>query len=547
MELKLKNNSKLKIQTFTRLEYIKSNGTQYIDTGVLQSTIKKYELVWMGDGINIPTLGGKSGGWGFNDSLLSYLYSGGAIYYSSGNGSFVRVNGTTGVKYTEIYNNGTLSVNGQTGNIGTLKKNINLTIFYGGGKYGNGKIYSMKIYDQSMNLIRDFLPVKDSSEVVCLYDNVSKKYFYNQGTGDFVAGPIVENNYQIPNTVVASITSIFHQNTPNSGFEFIKDVLNYQKTHQEGVILLNRIRADIGNVEGPLPDLMELAGMAGFNDNYEPQAKPRLVGTYTVTDYITQAVASFLQSNCPDGMTLIMPNIVSPSDCLIQSFDKDGVNYNPGVCVVLYRNRSYVNRVYNIDGSIGIAILLDSISNNTSFNFDFYSDGNFHGFANVTDNDGVCVESYTDGVFSPRTYDITTLSFLGNLPSNIKTLVVGLSNYTKVTDSVIKIAPHATEINFRGLTSFIRNSTRYVFEIGENVTKITNYNDYYGQSKSICHLLAETPPTMTSMYGIHPTCVGDGSSAEHDDAILQAYLAVSPWSGYASMLKTWYSYLHPSA
>lgn len=236
MDLKLKNNSKLKIQTFTRLEYIKSNGTQYIDTGVLQNTIKKYELVWMGDETSVPTLGGKSGGWGFKDSLISYLYAGNAIYYSSGNGNFVRMNGTTGVKYTEIYNNGTLSVNGQTGNIGTLQKNINLTIFYGGGKYGNGKIYSMKIYDQSMNLIRDFLPVKDSSGVVCLYDNVSKKYFYNQGTGDFVAGPTVENNYQIPNTVVASITSIFHQNTLNvSGFDFIKKVLNYQKTHQDEV------------------------------------------------------------------------------------------------------------------------------------------------------------------------------------------------------------------------------------------------------------------------------------------------------------------------
>lgn len=316
------------------------------------------------------------------------------------------------------------------------------------------------------------------------------------------------------------------------------------------LILLNRIRADIGNVEGSFSDLMEVAGMAGFNDNYEPQAKPRLVGTYTVTDYITQETASFLQANCPDGMTLIMPNIVFPSDCLIQSFDKDGVNYNPGVCV-LYRNRSYANRVYNIDGSIGIAILLDSISNNTSFNFDFYSDSNWHGFANVTDNDGVCVESYTDGVFSPRTYDITTLSFLGNLPSNIKTLVVGLSNYTKVTDSVIKIAPHATEINFGGLTSFIRNSTRYVFEIGENVTKITNYNNYGsgggGQSKSICHLLAETPPTMTSTYGVCDTYVGDGSSAEHDNAILQAYLADAKWSTISSRLHTWYSYLHPQS
>lgn len=351
----------------------------------------------------------------------------------------------------------------------------------------------------------------------------------------------------LPDDIKLKITSIFHQNTPNvNALSLINDVVAYQKTHQEELILLNRIRADIGNVEGSLFDLLELAGMAGFNDNYEPQAKPRLVGTYTVTEFVSSEFEQYLRNNCPDGLTLNVPNVVLPEDCLMQSFDKDGANYNPGVCI-LYRAASYIKTVYNKDGSKGLCMLSSDLLQGNAFNFMFGS-GNWFGYEYVIDTYGECVESYNNGSYdSTKKYYITTLSFLENLPSNRTKIGLGLSNYTSVTDSVIKIAPYATEIIFGGMTSFIRNKTRYVFEIGENVTKITNYNNYYEQSNSICHLLAETPPTMTTTYNIPPTYVGDGSSAEHDDAILQAYLAVSPWSVCAYKLKTWYSYLHPSA
>lgn len=51
------------------------------------------------------------------------------------------------------------------------------------------RVYSMQILDNG-NLIRDFIPVLDSYGVPCMYDRVTNEFFYNQGTGQFIAGPI---------------------------------------------------------------------------------------------------------------------------------------------------------------------------------------------------------------------------------------------------------------------------------------------------------------------------------------------------------------------
>lgn len=62
----------------------------------------------------------------------------------------------------------------------------------------------------------------------------------------------------------------------------------------------------------------------------------------------------------------------------------------------------------------------------------------------------------------------------------------------------------------------------------------------------IIHVLATTPPTISTDNYITPTTVkvyvGDGSSAAHDDAILQTYLADTNWAHYSSQLDTWYNY-----
>ena len=53
---------------------------------------------------------------------------------------------------------------------------------------GTRLIYSAKIYDNGA-LVRDFIPALDGGNIPCMYDRITNQYFYNQGTGDFIAGP----------------------------------------------------------------------------------------------------------------------------------------------------------------------------------------------------------------------------------------------------------------------------------------------------------------------------------------------------------------------
>lgn len=53
-----------------------------------------------------------------------------------------------------------------------------------------GKMYYFQIYDND-TLVRDFIPVLDSNGIPCMYDKVEGKFYYNQGTGNFIAGPVI--------------------------------------------------------------------------------------------------------------------------------------------------------------------------------------------------------------------------------------------------------------------------------------------------------------------------------------------------------------------
>ena len=52
------------------------------------------------------------------------------------------------------------------------------------------RLFSMEIID-SNTLVRDFIPVLDANGVPCMFDKVERKFYYNAGTGQFVAGPVI--------------------------------------------------------------------------------------------------------------------------------------------------------------------------------------------------------------------------------------------------------------------------------------------------------------------------------------------------------------------
>ena len=53
------------------------------------------------------------------------------------------------------------------------------------------KLYNFKIYEND-TLIRDFIPVKNilNDNKICLYDKVEGKFYYNAGSGEFIAGGV---------------------------------------------------------------------------------------------------------------------------------------------------------------------------------------------------------------------------------------------------------------------------------------------------------------------------------------------------------------------
>ena len=94
-----------------------------------------------------------------------------------------------GVEYTATYS-------------GSLYTDLSIFLF-GSNKDGvlaeAGSGYRLEyfqIYDNNV-LVRDLWPCYDPDAVVCMYCKLEKRYFYNQGSGEFIAGPTITGGSDI--------------------------------------------------------------------------------------------------------------------------------------------------------------------------------------------------------------------------------------------------------------------------------------------------------------------------------------------------------------
>lgn len=55
-----------------------------------------------------------------------------------------------------------------------------------------GKLYSFSLYDQNDSLRVNLIPCIDQNNRPCMYDTVSRKTYYNQGTGEFLYGEVIK-------------------------------------------------------------------------------------------------------------------------------------------------------------------------------------------------------------------------------------------------------------------------------------------------------------------------------------------------------------------
>ena len=202
---------------YTQLEYIESNGTQYIDTGFKpnQDTTVVCEVSSYGlSKENQAAFGARTANAG-NDRY-TFVISSSSKSYRSGFG------GTNADFPTDFDVSGLLTIN-KTKNKTTLNGEVSVTntssafqtpypIFLfcintagSASALSSIKIHACKIYDNG-GLVRDFVPCKNASGAVGLYDLVGAKFYANAGSGTFTAGPEIIYEPATPTNFTASVS-----------------------------------------------------------------------------------------------------------------------------------------------------------------------------------------------------------------------------------------------------------------------------------------------------------------------------------------------------
>ena len=205
---------------YTKLEYIQTDGNQYINTGVVSSPDIEFEIKYnnISDGTKDyeVLLGARSRSvegtaiylrdaqkrctfttCGYNSNTQNdYILFSSAIYDA---GTYLNTDVIISLKNNEIkISNGTDYIAKNT-DIKQIYTKHPLHLF---GQYAEDvasgetsnivdrckvKLYYFKLYKGGI-LIRDFIPVKDMNNVICLYDTITRRFYYNGGTGNLTGG-----------------------------------------------------------------------------------------------------------------------------------------------------------------------------------------------------------------------------------------------------------------------------------------------------------------------------------------------------------------------
>ena len=192
---------------YTQLAYIESDGNQYIDTGFKYNSYNKvrYDVEFQ----YTSTFNDMRGLYGTYDGDRS-----GTIWIASGNfrvsiaesnsgmsaynfpfdlnkhTSSIEINRSTN-KYKLVFDGQQKDeVSFQRGSLLNSSNNIEIFRSMSGFSGSPVRIYKFRIYANG-SLVRDFIPCKNSSSQIGLYDRRNRVFYQNAGTGSFKEGPIV--------------------------------------------------------------------------------------------------------------------------------------------------------------------------------------------------------------------------------------------------------------------------------------------------------------------------------------------------------------------
>lgn len=190
---------------YTAVNYLQSSGTQWIEMGVAPNQNTKAVLkikinVFTDEG---ATLIGSMTGGNSNDKFITYLdgyKSTKFLFRMDGQPQAISWTGLTTNKIYTVTLSGTemkaeledgTTVFSKTFSVNDFTSTVTMALFRAkgveAGTYFQGRIYSCKHYSGD-ELIQDFVPCLDTGGVPCMFDLVSRKPFYNVGTGSFTWG-----------------------------------------------------------------------------------------------------------------------------------------------------------------------------------------------------------------------------------------------------------------------------------------------------------------------------------------------------------------------
>lgn len=181
---------------YTELAYIQSTGMQYVDTGFVPNENARLLMdAQLTATSGYPSLFGARS----SNTKMFWLYANSATEIVFGFGSSKPTAACTMSNRLSVdANKNTLTVNGSvlvtaTASTFTAAGNLYLCAANNAGKLqyaASMKLYSCQIYDDGTP-VRNFIPCKNPSGVVGLYDLVDGKFYTNAVAGNFTAGETV--------------------------------------------------------------------------------------------------------------------------------------------------------------------------------------------------------------------------------------------------------------------------------------------------------------------------------------------------------------------
>ena len=172
---------------YTQLEYIQSSGTQYIDTGLTCNKADNYQIKIDCELANDDKYAGANGYLQYQASIMNGVRGNLSVTYEN---HIETISVDNVVKKTSDWS----SFNGSNVKIGILRLGNSNNTWYS-ADIQSGKIYSCEIYKDDV-LQRDYVPCRNQSNEIGLYDVVNNIFYGNAGTGSFVAGAEVKGSHK---------------------------------------------------------------------------------------------------------------------------------------------------------------------------------------------------------------------------------------------------------------------------------------------------------------------------------------------------------------